>query len=365
MHEHMKRKCMFCQNIYKKRGGKTMKKQNSNEAQVTKSDGPKSVGQNEPGECRVESVVVSASEAIEGGLHMLSIPPLWQETQGQGIKVAVLDTGIAYNHPDLSEAISECEDFTDSKAGPADLDGHGTHVAGIIAARKDGNGVVGVAPMAELLIGKVLGDNGTGSFEALEKGIHWAVNRKADIISLSLGSSLYDESVHKAIKKAVEKGIFVICAAGNHGQDLDAVQYPAKLPETVAVGAIDRHLNVTAYSSRGDRVDIVAPGEKVLSTYPPKIFAVLNGTSMATPFVSGVVALMLAKHRNPDYDSKTKVETQKDLIEHLRKTAIDIGPTGPDPDSGFGLINPEDLLSLQESGGPEFIKQEYSTEAEI
>jgi major intracellular serine protease len=333
-----------------------MKKENLNEVEVTKSDGPKSVGQNEPGEFKVESVVVSPPGTIEGGLHMLSIPSLWQETRGQGIKVAVLDTGIAYNHPHLSEAIGECEDFTGSKAGPADLDGHGTHVAGIIAARKDGSGVVGVAPMAELLIGKVLGDNGTGLFKALEKGIRWAINREADIISLSLGSSLYDESVHDAVKKAVEKGIFVICAAGNHGRDLDAVQYPAKFPETVAVGAIDRNFNVTDYSSRGDRVDIAAPGEKVLSTYPPRIFAVLNGTSMATPFVSGVVALMLAKHRNPEYESKTPVVTQKDLIEHLRKTAIDIGPTGPDPDSGFGLINPVDLLNLQEPGEPEFIK---------
>lgn len=294
---------------------------------------------------RIKRVVLAASEIIDWGLDMLSIPLLWKQTKGKGIKVAVLDTGIDYKHPDLSSAILNLKDFTNSGTGPWDVDGHGTHVAGTIAARKDGRGVVGVAPEAKLLIGKVLGDNGYGSFKDTAAGIKWAIDQKADIISMSLGSAWYDQSVHEAIKAAVGSGIFVICAAGNSGDNLDTVEYPGKHPETVAVGAVDRSLEVTEYSSRGDQVDIAAPGDEILSTYPPQKYAVLSGTSMATPFVSGVVALMLAKHRQ--YGGDTPVENQEQLIQHLRKTAVDIGPHGPDPHSGFGLINPESLLDAK------------------
>lgn len=226
--------------------------------------------------------------------------------------------------------------------GPSDIDGHGTHVGGIIAARQNGGGVVGVAPEAKLLVGKVLGDNGYGTAQQLVNGIRWAIDKKADIISMSLGSPIPSYEMHEAIKAAVEAGIFVICAAGNSGPNLDTVDYPAIYPETVAVGAIDRTRRIAQFSSRGKAVDIVAPGDNILSTYPPRGFAALSGTSMATPFVSGVVALMLSKHRT--FGGQTAVKTQAELIEHLRKTAIDMGMPGFDPYYGFGLINPEALL---------------------
>lgn len=312
--------------------------------EVTKSS-TKAVGENTPGSHDVERVLLGASEVTDWGLKMFSIPTWWKETQGEGIKVAVLDTGIAYNHPDLSHAVAAWEDFTGSKCGPADMDGHGTHVAGIIAARKNNHGVVGIAPKAKLIIGKVLDDKGIGSLKVLAKGIHWAIEQKADIISLSLQNSREDDDVHQAIKEAVKKGIFVICAAGNKGPHIGTVKFPAKYPETIAVGAVDRRIKVPGYSSRGDQVDIVAPGDEILSTYPPKIYAVLSGTSMAASFVSGVTALLLAKHRKHPGD--TPVETQDHLLEHLKRTAIDIGATGLDPHSGFGLINPEALLAVE------------------
>ncbi len=336
-----------------------MKKQNINEPEVVKCQ-TKSVGENTPGSHDVESVVLAASEVTDWGLKMFSIPSWWKVTQGEGIKVAILDTGIAYNHPDLSHSIMAWKDFTDSKCGPADMDGHGTHVAGIIAARKNGQGVVGIAPKAKLLIGKVLGDDGKGSFKALAKGIHWAIEQNADIISLSLQNSRENKAVHEAIKEARRKGIFVICAAGNKGPQIDTVKFPALYPETIAVGAIDRRLKVPHYSSRGIRVDLVAPGEEILSTYPPKIYAVLSGTSMAAPFVSGTAALLLAKHRK--HGGETPIETQADLLEHLRRTAIDISATGLDPFSSFGLINPEDLLNFEEDLRiPELVEPVIST----
>ncbi len=294
---------------------------------------------------KVESVILAAAETIDWGLELFSIPALWKQTQGKGIKVAVLDTGIDFQHPDLAEAILDSKDFTKSRSGASDVQGHGTHVAGIIAARKDSRGVVGVSPMAQLLIGKVLGDNGSGSAESVTNGIRWAIEKKANIISMSLGTSVPDEGIHNAIKDAVKENIFVICAAGNSGPQLDTVDYPGAFPETIAVGAIDREKTVPRFSSRGQQVDIVAPGDNILSTYPPRNFATLSGTSMATPFVSGIVALMLSKHR--EYGGSTPVNTQEQLVEHLRKTAIDMGPLGFDPHYGFGLINPEELLRSQ------------------
>jgi len=291
---------------------------------------------------KVEKVVMTASEVIDWGLQLFSIPDVWRHTEGEGVTVAVLDTGVDLYHPDLMANLIESRDFTASPSGAQDVNGHGTHVCGTIAARRDSRGVVGVAPRAGLLAAKVLGDSGRGSNEQVIAGIEWAVERGADIISMSLGSSVYHEGLHQAIKTAVENKVFVICAAGNQGPTLGTVGFPGRLDEVVTVGSIDRRRKVSKFSSRGKQVDVVAPGDEILSTYPPQNFAVLSGTSMATPFVSGVVALMLAKHRKQGGESP--VDTQQELLEHLRFTCIDGGREGFDPDYGFGLINPDDLL---------------------
>lgn len=311
---------------------------------------------------KVKRVLLAAAETIDWGLEMLSIPSLWRLSKGKDIKVAVLDSGIV-NHPELSEAILDTEDFTNSSNGSYDSNGHGTHVAGIIAARKNNGGVVGVAPESQLLIGKVLGDGGNGSPKQLADGIKWAIEKEADIINISLTSSLEVGEVSEAIEEAVNNKIFVICAAGNSGPFLDSVEYPAKYPNTVAVGAIDREKKVAQFSARGPQVDIVAPGDNIRSTYPPGTFAVISGTSMAAPFASGIAALMLAKHR--DYGGETPVENQEQLIEHFRKTAIDLGELGPDSLYGFGLINPEGLLYSQAARLLELIMKEDLTESGI
>jgi subtilisin family serine protease len=134
----------------------------------------------------------------------------------------------------------------------------------------------------------------------------------------------------------------VICAAGNDGRP-DSVNYPARWPFTIAVGAVDRQGRLSRFSSQGTELDICAPGEDVLSAWPGGGYAKLSGTSMATPFVSGVVALMLAKHRRQP--GSTPVNDIEELREHLARTATDAGATGHDPHYGFGLINPAGLLA--------------------
>ncbi|MDM8538590.1 S8 family peptidase [Desulfobacterales bacterium HSG17] len=269
---------------------------------------------------RVENVVLSASEIVDWGLITLEIPTIWRQTSGEGIKVAVLDTGIAFLHTDFQGAIEDSADFTGSSAGASDLNGHGTHVAGIIAARRDSRGVVGVAPLSSLLIAKVLGDDGYGREDWVADGIRWAVQKGAHIISMSMGAPGYSRIIHNAIREAVDANVFVICAAGNSGSRVGAVDCPGRFPETIAVGSIDRRQEISSFSSIGIQVDIVAPGDRILSTYPPNTFSTLSGTSMATPFVSGVVALMLAKHR--DFGGETPIRDNIDLRNHLSVTKI-------------------------------------------
>jgi subtilisin family serine protease len=290
---------------------------------------------------RVEAVYTALSETIDWGLRLLDVPPLWRQSRGQGVCVAVLDTGIDADHPDLIEAIDDARDFTASRHGPADRQGHGTHVAGIVAARQNERGVVGVAPACGLLAAKVLDDDGAGGEAAVVAGIDWAVAAGADVLSMSFGGPRPSVPIYRAIQRAVDRGRFVVCAAGNAGRP-DSVDYPARLPMTVAVGAVDRAGRAARFYSRGTEVDVCAPGQEITSCWLDAGYAKLSGTSMAAPFVSGVVALLLAKHRR--MGGKTPVSNQDDLIEHLRRTARDAGPAGRDPAHGWGLIDPAAVL---------------------
>ncbi|MCE9604585.1 MAG: S8 family peptidase [Planctomycetia bacterium] len=290
---------------------------------------------------RVTAAYTQLSETIDWGLAMYHVPDHWRETAGRDVRVAVLDTGLELTHPDLRGAVDEVRDFTGSRFGAEDRVGHGTHTAGTIGARRNDVGVIGVAPECRLLIGKVLGDDGSGSDDVVAAGIDWAAQAGADVISMSLGSPVASSAIEDAVRRAVAAGKFIVCAAGNDGR-LNSVNYPAKFDDTVAVGAVDRDGRICDFSSRGDEVDLCAPGQDVLSTYLRGGYAKLSGTSMATPFVSGVVALLLAKHRA--YGGTTPVETPAQLIEHLQRTAIDAGPQGRDPAYGFGLIDPDAVL---------------------
>lgn len=291
---------------------------------------------------RVAAAYTQLSETTDWGLALLHVPEQWRETQGAGVRVALLDTGIEHTHPDLLGAVDDLRDFTGGASGTLDRVGHGTHTAGIVGARRNDRGVVGVAPECRLLVGKVLGDDGSGADDSVAAGIDWAVQAGADVVSMSLGSPTPSPAIAAAVARAAAAGKFLICAAGNDGRD-QSVNYPARFDDTVAVGAVDRHGRIAEFSSRGPEVDVCAPGEDVLSTYLGGGYARLSGTSMAAPFVSGVVALLLAKHKRTA--GATPVETPSQLIEHLQRTATDAGPTGRDPSYGFGLIDPAKLLA--------------------
>lgn len=294
----------------------------------------------------VEPVAASSlAETFDWSLSLYGVSELWKQTEGDGIKVAVLDTGCDLQHPDLLGAIGDAADLTGrSLFGANDQQGHGTWCCGLIGARANDVGVRGILPRCELLVGKVLGDDGSGSETSILRGIEWAAARGAQIISMSLGGPSPMPRVQAAIRAfTAQPQRFVICAAGNDGLP-DSVNFPAVYDETIAVGAVDAEGNLTRFSSRGREVDIVAPGADMLSTVPRRAggYAKMSGTSMATPFVAGIVGLMLAKHRKQG--GQTGLETVGDLYDHLLRTAKDAGPVGRDDGYGMGLIDPGKLL---------------------
>lgn len=290
---------------------------------------------------------MALAETIDWGLAAYGVPAQWKRSRGAGVKVAVLDTGVEADHPDLAGAVVDACDFTRSSSGTNDRSGHGTHVAGTIAARDNGAGVIGVAPDCGLLVGKVLGDDGSGDAADVAAGIDWACRAGADVISMSLGSPEPDSRMRAALQRAVARGVYVACAAGNEGRP-DSVNYPARWGCGVTVGAVDRQGRAAPYSSMGPEVDVCAPGSDVLSTYLRHGYAKLSGTSMATPFVAGVVALWLAQLRQ----SRASLPRPRELVELLRRTAVDAGPAGKDPQYGYGLIHPASVLADGGAGAP-------------
>lgn len=299
---------------------------------------------------RVRMVQTALSETLDWGLRFAGVEEEWSLGRGEGVRVAVLDTGCDLEHPDLREAVLACEDFSGSCSGARDVQGHGTHCAGVIAARQNLVGVIGVAPQCQVIVGKVLGDDGSGASSAVAAGVDWAAEQGADVISMSLGSRDASQDIRRALERAVQAGKFIVCAAGNEGRP-DSVGYPAAWDDlAVAVGAIGPDGRLANFSSRGRQVDVCAPGVDVLSCWPGGRYAKLSGTSMATPFVAGVVALAVARQRQ--LGGSATLRTQADLIGQLQRTAIDAGAPGADAEYGFGLVNPKRLLAAAKQKRP-------------
>jgi subtilisin len=290
-------------------------------------------------------------QTVDWGVVQNKVPEQWTKTKGKGVTVGVVDTGCELEHPDLAGAIVRDADFTGSRSGSSDLAGHGTHCCGIIGARDNDQGVVGVAPECSIVVAKGLGDDGSGSSEGLIRALEFCGKNNCDVVSASWGSPYPDRNILAAIKALNSAGIFVIVAAGNDGRP-NSVNYPAKWKDCISVAAVQRNGQVARFSSQGPEVDIAAPGQDILSTYllSQGGYAKLSGTSMATPFVAGTVALCIAVHRKLK-KPKTPLKTVEDLRNELKRTATDAGPQGHDPAYGWGLINPESLLTVEDLGG--------------
>lgn len=302
-----------------------------------------------PVDFRVHEAVVQP-EFLNWGQRFLQLPAAWRLSRGGGERVGVIDTGMAIDHPDLRHAIVRSKDFSGSSSGVVDEVGHGTHVAGIIAALDDDRGVVGVAPEAGILNAKVLRRPGAPLQTAhVADAIRWCAAEGAKVVCLSLTWNRPVDLIHAAIQEVVdESGAFVVCAAGNRGGQGGPVGYPARYSETLGVGYVhvgpDGLPRGTVDSAAGPEVDVVAPGGEILSTYPPDIYALASGTSMAAPFVAGALALLLS-HRRKKGQAHPDLPWVRTL---LRRTAKDLYTPGKDPYTGWGIIDPNGLLSADQ-----------------
>ena len=280
--------------------------------------------------------MMTLSETVNYGNKMHNIPEMWKKTKGNGILIGVIDTGLPV-HRDLKNQIVDSINFTESPIEDK-IVGHGTHVAGVIAAEENGEGVVGIAPKAKLVIAKALGDDGSGSDEWLANAIYWCIDKKVDIINMSLGAPAeYDHAfpqTKQAVVDAYNKGIIIVCASGN--ENADKVGIPAKYKETFSVMAVNSKEERASFSNRGERLDFAAAGVDILSTFKNETFASLSGTSMACPQIAGIVALILSEHKSGQ-EKDTPINNPEDMREHIRKICVDLGNIGFDVNFGNGL----------------------------
>ena len=258
------------------------------------------------------------------------------------MSVAVIDTGRP-NAPDLAANIKG-GNYVTPGASPQDDNGHGTHVAGIIAAVDNTLGVIGVAPRASLYAVKVLDDAGVGSYSDVISGLQWAVSNGMQVVNMSFGGPDY-APLRAAITAASNAGIVLVAAAGNSGPGANTVGYPAKYPEVIAVAATDSANTVASFSSRGPEVELAAPGVSILSTYFGVSYATLSGTSMASPHVAGAAALVIGSGIK-DTNGDGLVNDEVRAI--LDGTAHDLGAAGRDTAYGYGLVDA--LAAVSASG---------------
>ena len=263
------------------------------------------------------------------GPMMIKCPKAWDKTRGsKSVKIAIVDTGVDYTHEDIAaNYVQGGYDFVNDDDDPKDDNGHGTHCAGIAAGVMNNNkGIAGVAQVS-IMTEKVLDSDGYGSASDVADGIIHAADHGADIISMSLGgpSSNVEED---ACNYAWNKGVLLVAAAGNDGAS--EVSYPAGYDTVIAVGAIDSDSKRCSWSNYGSRLELVAPGEAIVSSVPGDNYEFYSGTSMATPHVAGVAAL--AKSLHPDY-------TNQEIRDLLRRTADDLGDPGKDIYYGYGRVD--------------------------
>lgn len=283
------------------------------------------------------------SQKAGWSITTFNLPEAWKKSQGEGVKVAVLDTGCDIYHEDLKKNLLPGMNMINPKKPPLDGCRHGTHCCGTICAENNELGVVGVAPRAKVIPVKTLDDDGGGDMLNVSKGILWAADNGADIISMSLGCPYPIQQVRKAIQTVAQRGIPVFCAAGN--ANLKELFYPAGYPETISISAIDKDFKRASFSNVAKNLDFFAPGKDMLSTIPNNQYGILSGTSMACPWAAGIAALLLSYVRN--YKTKLQIKTVDDYKNIFRKYTTPVKDKNLE---GFGIIDPRKFIEWVKEG---------------
>ncbi len=285
-------------------------------------------------------------------LDDLQAERVWQAVTGEDQVIAIVDTGVDGDHPDLADRLVEVWSAT-GRDELVDDQGHGTHVAGIAAASVgDDYGVAGLAPEAGLMSVQVTGEDGSAYASDVSRGVIWAADHGATVINISLAGPRESQVLNAAIDHAVDAGVVVVVAAGNAHGNGNPVMYPASHPRVLAVGALRDAETRSAFSSTGDYVDIAAPGSAIMSTRPRDAWGYASGTSMAAPLVAGAAALLRS------HDSSLSVDEVHAL---LMDSARDLGRKGHDDDFGAGAV---DVIAALTAMGEDLTEPEPEPEPE-
>lgn len=294
---------------------------------------------------RPSGVPAGTDQVIPWGVDRIEADKAWKISTGAGVKLAVIDSGIDLDHPDLAGNICGGFNAVNRRDSYDDGFGHGTHVAGTIAALNNAYGVVGTSCSVSLYAVKVLGDDGSGKLSDLIEGLGWAVENGMQVVNISLETGQDIRPFQRAIASAYDAGVIIVAAAGNQG---GPTLYPAAYPEVIAVSAVDRDGNLAPWSNYG-KVEMAAPGVDILSTIPDGfipgyLYYEASGTSMASPHVAGTVALLLATTPSAAYDKNGNGKWDPDEVKLKLKNSAENLRWLDASQQGWGLVRADRAL---------------------
>ncbi|MEF2968996.1 S8 family peptidase [Paenibacillus sp. M1] len=285
----------------------------------------------------VHSAATTGKEQSIGtpwGVRRIGAPEAWSVSTGNQIRIGVIDTGADFSHPDLRNSLARGVNLLNQMTPPYDDNGHGTHIAGTIAASGGSKGMMGVAPRSLIYPVKAFDHNGSAYVSDIILGIDWCVQNRMHIINMSFGMKNKSQALLNTIRRAYNAGIVVVASSGNDKKSRNA-DYPARYPYTISVGATGRDGKIASFSNYGPRIDIYAPGEKVKSSWLGGGYREMNGTSMATSHVSGSIALLLAYRPGL---------SPGEIKRRLRRTARPLASPSAKAKTGAGEVNAARLV---------------------
>ncbi|MFC5467354.1 S8 family peptidase [Cohnella suwonensis] len=236
---------------------------------------------------------IVTDKGIPWGVKHIQAPLAWSRTTGYRVKVGVIDTGVDFEHPDLHHSLERGINLLQRMTLPQDDNGHGTHIAGTIAAANELQGMIGVAPRSTIYPIKAFDHNGSAYVSDIILGIEWCVRNQIDVVNMSFGMKTRSKSLLNAVSTAYRAGTLIVASSGNDGRIGD-IDYPARYGQTIAVGATNQKNRIASFTNRSGLVDVYAPGDRIVSAWLKGKHREMSGTSMATSHVTGAIALLLA-----------------------------------------------------------------------